>query len=151
MSSTSLKAKARQNLLVATVNAALEQGLITLDCAPVSSATFEFTINGHPVIAYVHDIGFDEVSIKATVCPTPYGRQYVASASATSYRFRRLGEGIVNGWLERRSGASWYFPSGTIMLAVTRPDVTVVWPTPQQVAETTARWKDAHHHDGAYF
>jgi hypothetical protein len=95
------KAKARQNLLVATVNAALKQKLITLDCEPVVAATFQFELGGLPVIASVSDAGFDEVSVKAIVAPTELGRRLVRSA--VHYEFRKFGEATVFAWLERRS------------------------------------------------
>jgi hypothetical protein len=46
----STREKARENLQVAAVNAALEQQLITLECAPVETAKFEFELAGLPVL-----------------------------------------------------------------------------------------------------
>jgi hypothetical protein len=71
---------AKQNLLVASVNAALERHLLTLECEPVASAVFEFNIGPYPVIAALDDAGFDEVAIKAIVCPTELGRRMVQCA-----------------------------------------------------------------------
>ena len=48
---TSIRGKARQNLLVATVNVAVERQLITLDCQPFKAARFEFELAGLPVLA----------------------------------------------------------------------------------------------------
>lgn len=73
----SIRAIARQNLLVATINTALERQLITLECKPFESTTFEFELAGMPVIARVHDISFDEISVKAVVCPTELGRKHI--------------------------------------------------------------------------
>ena len=44
-----MRARAKHNLLVATVNAALEPGLITLECEPVASTEFEFTLGPYSV------------------------------------------------------------------------------------------------------
>ena len=52
---TSIRGTARQNLLVATVNVALERQLITLDCQPFKAARFEFKLAGLPVLAHVSD------------------------------------------------------------------------------------------------
>lgn len=92
----------RQNLLVATVNAALEQGLITLECEPVASTKFQFNIGPYPVIGYVHDAGFDEVSIHATVNPQPSSGEFISCA--IHHEFRRFGEATTFAWLERRDG-----------------------------------------------
>ncbi len=102
------RATARQNLLVATINTALERGLIMLACEPVESATFEFNLGPYPVIARVNDAGFDEVSIKAIVNPTELGRR--TAQCAVYYEFRRFGEATTFAWLERRTGK--YLQSG---------------------------------------
>ncbi len=106
----STRAIAGQNLIVAAVNEALTRRLITLECELATQATFEFTLAGHPVIAYVNDAGFDEVSVHATCCPTKLGREFIESA--ISYEWRRFGEATVFGWLERRTGK--YLQSGYI-------------------------------------
>jgi hypothetical protein len=105
---SSQRKMARQNLLVASVNAALEQHLITLECEPVVSTKFEFNIGAYPVIASVADAGFDEVSIKAIVNPTELGRR--TAKCAVWNGFRRFGEATTFAWLERRCGK--YLQSG---------------------------------------
>jgi hypothetical protein len=99
---------ARQNLLVATVNAALERGLITLKREPVVSTAFEFNLGVYPVAASVSDAGFGEVSIHAIANPTELGRQHVRSA--IFHGWQRYGGAITNAWLERRTGK--YLQSG---------------------------------------
>jgi hypothetical protein len=106
--SGSHRATVRQNLLVATVNTALERGLIALECEPVTSAVFEFNVETYPVIASVADAGFDEVAIHAIVNPTDLGRQ--TAQCAVLYEWRRFGEATTFAWLERRSGK--YLQSG---------------------------------------
>jgi hypothetical protein len=93
---------AKQNLLVASVNAALERHLLTLECEPVASAVFEFNIGPYPVIAALDDAGFDEVAIKAIVCPTELGRRMVQCA--IFHGWQRFGEATTFAWLERRTG-----------------------------------------------
>jgi hypothetical protein len=103
-----MRSMARQNLLVASVNAAIEQGLITLECEPVMEAAFEFDIGGYPALASIDDAGFDEVAIKAIVCPTKLGRKFVHCA--VLHEWRRFGEATAFAWLERRTGK--YLQSG---------------------------------------
>jgi hypothetical protein len=71
----STREKARENLQVAAVNAALEQQLITLECAPVETVKFEFELAGLPVLVCLHDAGFDEVGFYVMVAPTELGRK----------------------------------------------------------------------------
>jgi hypothetical protein len=76
--------------------------LITLECEPVKSAKFEFSIGAYPVIAHVHDAGFDEVGIHAIVCPTEPGHEAVQCA--IFHGWQRYGEATTFAWLERRTG-----------------------------------------------
>lgn len=98
----SVRGKARMNLLVATVNAALERGLISLDCTPFESDCFEFELAGLPVKACVHDAGFDEIKIGAIVAPTALGKR--CAGSAIFGERKRFGAAITGAWLERRTG-----------------------------------------------
>jgi uncharacterized protein YndB with AHSA1/START domain len=76
----STRTTARQNLVVASINTALERGLITLECEPFKPATFEFNLGPYPVVAHINDAGFDEVNVKAIVCPTELGRRTLRCA-----------------------------------------------------------------------
>ena len=73
-----------------TVNVALQRCLITLDCQPIQEATFEFVLAEQsvrlPVIAHVRDAGYDEVNIKAIVCPTASGRRFVGAAIFSEFK-----------------------------------------------------------------
>jgi hypothetical protein len=95
------KAKARQNILVSVVNTALERGLLTLACEPLVSATFEYTLAGLPMIAEIHDVGFDEVHLYAYCCPTDLGRTHIG---AFPHEWKRFGAAWTFGCLERRTG-----------------------------------------------
>jgi hypothetical protein len=97
-----MRNQARQNLQVAAVNAALERQLITLDCTPVATATFEFELGGLPVLAQVHDAGFDEVHVNVIVAPTALARQW--PTAPVHHQFQRFGAATTFGCLERRDG-----------------------------------------------
>jgi hypothetical protein len=105
---TSARAMAGQNLLVAAVNTALTRRLIALECELATQASFEFTLDGHPVTAYVNDAGFDEVSVHVTCRPTKLGRDSIRCVIL--HGWREYGEAVTFGWLERRSGK--YLQSG---------------------------------------
>jgi hypothetical protein len=96
------RAVAKQNLLVATVNTALERGLITLECRPVASVAFEFNIEMYPVVASVADAGFDEV---ATACKSVRSTGWV-TRSSTAIKFARCSSSKrhrgKNEWTSRR-------------------------------------------------
>jgi len=49
---TSQRARCRQNLLVAAFNTAIERGLITLECGPVTNRTFGFTLASRLSLTY---------------------------------------------------------------------------------------------------
>jgi hypothetical protein len=99
---TSARAMAGQNLIVASVNTALTRRLIALECELATQASFEFTLDGHPVIAHVNDAGFDEVSVHVICRPTEQGRKSIRAA--VLHGWREYGEAVTFGWLERRSG-----------------------------------------------
>jgi hypothetical protein len=70
---------ARQNLLVATVNCALDRGLIILKPGAVAPAcsTARSRASGR---LPPRDCGFDEGSIKVMVCPTAQSREFIRAA-----------------------------------------------------------------------
>ena len=97
-----IRDKARQNLIVRAINVVLERRLMALDRHPIEDTTFAFELLGLPVIASVCDIGFDEVSVKAIICPTTLGRKFVGCLIWPG--FRRFGAAAAWGVLERRTG-----------------------------------------------
>jgi hypothetical protein len=97
------RAMAKQNLLVAAIHVALTRRLIALECELVTPATFEFMLDGYPVIAYVNDAGFDEVKVHAICCPTEQGRKSIHCVILHD-GWREYGEATTFGWLERRAG-----------------------------------------------
>lgn len=103
---TSARSKAWRNLMVFTVNEALERKLLTLRMNDNRFATeggrgtlFDFALpNGLPVRGYVSDAGFGEVNFHAAVNPTgALVRTIDAQFSA--------GDAVARGWLERERGA----------------------------------------------
>jgi hypothetical protein len=103
---TTARQKAWRNLMVSTINVALERRLFTLrpgdnrfgdqnDC----SALFDFMLpNGLPVLGFVSDAGFQELSIHAAVNPRG---EWVRAANAGF----EAGDAVALGWLERERGA----------------------------------------------
>ena len=98
--------QAWRNLMVFTVNAALEQKLFTLrpgdgrfDDDMRSGHLFEFTLpNGWPVRGSIASAGFDELAIHAAVNPKgDHVRSHGAGFTA--------GDAFGSTWLERRDGA----------------------------------------------
>lgn len=114
--------KAWRNVMVAAINAALEQRKFGLrphedfEVPDRSVSTkevgrlgfYEFTLAGLPVLAFVQEAGFDELSIYAMVNPTKKARRDIlwehndASAGAVWARC----------WFERRTGAWMQNSSG---------------------------------------
>jgi hypothetical protein len=92
---TSARAMAGQNLIVASVNTALTRRLIALECELATQASFEFTLDGHPVIAHVNDAGFDEVSVHVICRPTEQGRKSIRAAIL--HGWREYGEAVTFG------------------------------------------------------
>ena len=98
--------KAWRNLLVCTINEALEQKLFSLrpndnrwPDADKESHLFDFTLaNGLPARGYVHDISYAELSIHVAVNPKgDMLRAFNAGFDA--------GDAFARGWLERGRGA----------------------------------------------
>jgi hypothetical protein len=108
-----MRQKAWRNLMVHTVNAALEQKLFTLrpgdnrfGGADSRGSLFDFTLpNGLPVRGYVSDAGFDELNLHAAV--NPIGT-WVRAGNAGF----EAGDAVALGWVERERGA-WLQSSDT--------------------------------------
>ena len=94
---------------MSAINEALALKLITLDCEKFGPGMLEYRLDIFPVIAAVWDAGFDEIRINVLCCPTPMGRRCIQSCVPT-YDWKRFGEALSFGWLERRTGK--YIQSG---------------------------------------
>jgi hypothetical protein len=108
--------RAWRNMMVAAINAALEQRLISLKPGDnrwprarekdsrglTESHVFPFVFgNDVPAFAYLGDAGWDELSIHVALWPTREGEQRVAAAHA----YFLAGDAYAAGWLERQRGA----------------------------------------------
>lgn len=109
---SSRRQRAWRNVMVATINAGIEQRLFTIRPgdnrwdAPLvsgrkSGATFSFSIGDIPALGYVSDAGYDELEVHAALWPTERGGKFVGAINADFY----VGDVIASGWLERRDGA----------------------------------------------
>ena len=110
LSYTSSRGKAWRNIMVATVNAGIEQGLFTIrpgdnrwrdDAVMRKTRAFCFMIDGIPAVGSVSDAGFDELNIHGALWPTPKGENVIGAYGANF----EAGEAVAYGWLERRDGA----------------------------------------------
>jgi hypothetical protein len=114
--------RAWRNTMVATINAALEQRLLSLkpgdnrwpgalqkDSRGLTEGhVFRFVFgHGIPAAGYIGDAGYDEISIHAALWPTSEGERWVAAFNAGFL----AGAAFATGWLERRKGA-WLQSSG---------------------------------------
>ena len=109
MTYASLRKRAWRNVMVAAINEALSQKLITTRAGDNhwphagqpddDGHEFDFSLpNGLPARAYLRDIGHGEVGVHVAVRPT--GRFIRAGAAGFS-----AGEAFAVGWLERKEGA----------------------------------------------
>jgi hypothetical protein len=108
--------RAWRNMMVAAINAALDQKLISLKPGdnrwpganlkdPAKHKTgcvFRFTFpGGVAALGYLGDAGWDEISVHAALWPTERGEHWVEASNAGFL----AGEAYAAGWLERQRGA----------------------------------------------
>jgi len=105
--------RAWRNMMVAAINAGIEQKLFTVRAADNrwphaadsdgerSTHVFRFSVGDIPALASVRDIGHDELSIHCAFWPTPNAAYWI---SAYNSEFA-AGEAFATGWLERHRGA----------------------------------------------
>ena len=93
-----------RNLMVAGINAGLEQGVFDLEETANASESegriYRFAFAGLPAMAYARDIGYGELSIHVAVNPTGRCEKFIAASNAGFV----AGDGYASGWLERRKG-----------------------------------------------
>lgn len=108
--------RAWRNMMVAAINAALEQKLISLKPGdnrwpgaglkePAKRDTgyvFRFSFpGGVAAVGYVGDAGWDEVSVHVALWPTEKSEYWIGASNAGFL----AGEAYATGWLERQRGA----------------------------------------------
>jgi hypothetical protein len=92
--------------MVAAINAGLEQAVFTLEPSgevnsPDLDEIWRFEFLGLPAIGCALDIGWDELTVKAALQPTPRALEFVRTCNGGFH----AGEAFAQGWLERRTGA----------------------------------------------
>lgn len=105
-----LRGRAWRNMIVSAVNAAIQRKHFSLRPGDnrwphdnkYGDHVFEFTFGSDiPAICYIHDAGYDEISIHVALWPTKDSKSWVRAANAGFL----AGEAFAMGWLERREGA----------------------------------------------
>jgi hypothetical protein len=106
-----------RNLMVAAINAGLDQHVFELDGTSPDGrwrdpdlAVYEFSFCGLPALGCASDVGFDELIIQAALLPTRQRRDWVRFDDAGF----RAGATFAVGWLERREGKWLQTSSGRI-------------------------------------
>lgn len=100
-----LKKKAAwRNIMVAAVNAGVEQGVFGLgeddNHWNGDRALYRFDFAGLPAMACASDAGFGELSVHVAINPTRHAHEWVTAYDAGF----KAGEAFASGWLERREG-----------------------------------------------
>ena len=130
LSYKSPRARAWRNLMVATVNAAIEQRILTIrpgdnrwprDRDGGGTKVFGFSVNGIPGVGSVADIGYDELTIHGALWPTSRGEHIIRAYRAGF----EAGEAVAYGHFERRDGA-WLQYNGVPDLACRKSRLAIV-------------------------
>jgi hypothetical protein len=116
----SARARAWRNTMAAAINAGLKRGLFTLEDKKNlwpgwssdpnkrdDGCVFPFEVKGIPAFGYVHDIGWDELSLHAALWPSADGERWVRCPNAGFL----AGDVFAEGRLERRTGLYLERPS----------------------------------------
>lgn len=98
------KRTAWRNLMVAAINAGLDQGVFGLDEEDnrwgSEYGIYRFVFDGLPAMACVRDIGFAELSVHVALNPTDVAEDFIRTHNAGLV----AGDGYASGWLERKNG-----------------------------------------------
>ncbi|MBI2240792.1 MAG: hypothetical protein HYU59_08320 [Magnetospirillum gryphiswaldense] len=93
-----------RNMMIAAINAGLDQGLFGLDANDNRWAgdchVYQFDFAGMAAIACVSDIGCGELGIHVAVKPTADGERHIKAFDAGLY----AGDAFASGYLEREDG-----------------------------------------------
>ncbi|WP_342723877.1 hypothetical protein AAFG07_32985 [Bradyrhizobium sp. B097] len=108
----SSRRRAWRNAMVAGINAGIDKGLFTPRAGENNwpppdprygdtGRSYRFNIGDIPAVAYVHDAGYDELSVHVALWPTADCERWIGVVNADF----RAGDLLASGWLERRDGA----------------------------------------------
>ena len=104
----SARIRAWRKTMVAAINAGLQQNLFGLrprqDYWPPPAAIFDFLVDSIHGLAYVRDIGWDELSIHVALWPTAEARRWIVCGNIANRWGYLVGDAVACGWLERREG-----------------------------------------------
>ncbi len=99
--------QAWRNMMVAAINAGLDQNLFGLDADDNrwtgGKAVYRFTLADMPAIASVGDASFGELVFKVALQPCSDAEKFIEPCTGPDIRFE-AGEAFASGWLERRKG-----------------------------------------------
>lgn len=108
------RSKAWRNLMVAAINEGIVKRLFTIrpgdnrwpgatnDPRERSVGyVYTFLLGDIPLVAYVNDIGNEELSIHVAAWPTAEGNRWIRTGNCGF----ESGEAVATGWLERKDGA----------------------------------------------
>jgi hypothetical protein len=123
------RAKAWRNLLIAMINAGIEQKLIGLKedenywTSPADEkgrvfekgVTFDFSVGEMPAAGYISDAGFGELHLCAALFPRE-DRKFIRGFNSGFH----AGEAFAHSWLERRKGAWLQTPNGKLTFSCRR-------------------------------
>lgn len=106
------KRTAWRNMMVAGLNAGLDQGLFGLavdaNYWEGNSVIYRFEFDGMPAIAHLNDAGFGELALHVALLPTDRAHEMIGAFNAGF----AAGEAFASGWFERERGA-WLQTSGS--------------------------------------
>jgi hypothetical protein len=132
------KKAAWRNMMVAAVNAGLDQGLFGLaeddNRWGTEYGIYRFDFDALPAIACVRDIGHGELSVQVAINPTDRADDFIRTHNAGYV----AGDAFASGWLERKLGA-WLQtqanPTGSVRTALL-DRIIATRPNPQGFADS---------------
>lgn len=99
------KKAAWRNMMVAALNAGLDQGHFGLVAEDNrwdgDDVIYRLDFGGLPAIAYVSDAGFGELSVHVAINPTHRAEEFISGFNAGFI----VGDAFASGWFERERGA----------------------------------------------
>jgi hypothetical protein len=121
----SKRLEAWRNLMIAAINAGLDQAIFTLipKDNEQNGVTYEFEFDGRPAVGWARSAAYGELSIHVMLEPSPQAREYLSSWNAYQFRAEWGATAMAYGFLERTDGKWLQLPSqpSAIQLCGRRP------------------------------